>query len=199
MNGTIIYPTLLIVSGIFISATILIFLSYFSKKITKFFGFYPESRSILGISLKIVSGFLSIMVFFIFLRLALKILGLEFTKNIIETVIMASPRYILAVILICFGSYISRALKERSKDYTFEFKERMLLVLDLIIHMTFIFTAFYMVGIEIVFFLEFYRIILLIVGAIVALIVSMTIGIPLGMNIYEKMKKEKRSSKNENT
>ena len=42
------------------------------------------------------------------------------------------------------------------------------------------------------FFLEFYKVLLWIVGAIIVLIVSMTIGIPLGISIYEKMKKEKK-------
>lgn len=199
MKDTLIYPALIIASGIIVSTIILIFLTHFSKKITSFFGFYPESRSIIITALKIVSWFFGIITFFIFLRLALKMLGLEFTKNIIENIILASPKYIVAVILICLGSYVSRVLRERAKEYTFEAKERMLLVLDFIIHMTFIFTAFHVVGIEIAFFLEFYRIVLWIVGAILALIISMTIGIPLGMNVYEKMKKERRSSKHKNT
>ena len=122
-------------------------------------------------------------------------LDLEFTKNLIENVITASPKYILAVVLIVLGFYVSRIVRERSKDYKFEFKERMLLVLDLIIHMTFIFTALYSIGINVVFFLELYKVLLWIIGAIVALIISMTIGIPLGVSIYEKMKKERRSSK----
>ncbi len=195
MNDTTLYPLLIAASGIFMAATILIFLTHFSKKVTRMLGFYPESRSILAISLKIISWFLCIIIFFVFLRLALKMLGLEFTKSIVESVIMASPKYILAVVLICLGSYVSRVIRERAKEYTFEAKERMLLILDLIIYMTFIFTAFYLVGIEIVFFLEFYKVILWIVGTIVALVISMTIGIPLGMNIYEKMKKERRTPK----
>lgn len=194
MNGDIIYPALLIISGILISTIVIIFLTRFSKKVTKLFEFYPESKSILAISLKIVSWFVGVILFFIFLRLALKMLDLEFTKNLIESIITASPKYILAVVLIVLGFYVSRVVRERSKDYKFEFKERMLLVLDLIIHMTFIFTALYSIGINMVFFLELYKVLLWIIGAIVALIISMTIGIPLGMSIYEKIKKERRSS-----
>lgn len=194
MNGDIIYPALLIISGILISTIVIIFLIRFSNKVTKLFEFYPESKSILAISLKIVSWSIGVIIFFIFLRLALKMLDLEFTKNLIESIITASPKYILAVVLIVLGFYVSRVVRERSKDYKFEFKERMLLVLDLIIHMTFIFTALYSIGINMVFFLELYKVLLWIIGAIVALIISMTIGIPLGMSIYEKIKKERWSS-----
>ena len=195
MNVDIVYPVLLIISGILVSTIAIIFLTRFSNKVTRLFEFYPESKSILALSLKIVSWFIGVIIFFIFLRLALKMLDLEFTKNLIENVITASPKYILAVVLIVLGFYVSRIVRERSKDYKFEFKERMLLVLDLIIHMTFIFTALYSIGINVVFFLELYKVLLWIIGAIVALIISMTIGIPLGVSIYEKMKKERRSSK----
>lgn len=195
MNENIVYPAFLVISGIVASTIAIIFLKIFSKRVIKFFEFYPESKGILAVSLKIISWFTSVIIFFIFLRFALKMLNLEFTKNLIDAVIMASPRYILAVVLIFLGFYISRVVRERTKDYTFEFKERMLLVLDLIIHMTFIFSALYSIGINIVFFLELYKVLLWIIGAIVALIVSMTIGIPLGMSIYEKMKVERKSSK----
>ena len=195
MNENIIYPTLLIISGILISTLVLIFLIRFSNKITKFFELYPESRGILSISLKIVCWFIGLIIFLIFFRWALMILNREFTKNFIENIITASPKYILAVVIITFGFYVSRFIKERSKDYQFEFKERMLLVMDLIIQMTFIFTALYSIGVTIVFFLEFYKILLWIIGAIIALAISMTIGIPLGINIYEQMKKERKHPK----
>lgn len=195
MNGDVIYPALLIISGILVSTIVIIFLIRFSNKITMFFDLYPESKSILNVSLKVVSWFIGGIVFFIFLRWALMILSLEFTKNLIENMITASPKYILAIFLIMLGFYVSRIIKERSKDYKFEYKERVILVLDLIIHMTFIFTALYTIGVNIAFFLELYKVLLGIIGAIVGLIISMTIGIPLGMSIYEKMKKEKKSSK----
>ena len=121
--------------------------------------------------------------------------GLEFTTKLIEEVIKVSPKYILALLIILCGFYVSRIIRERSKDYNFEFKNRMFLVIDFIIHMTFIFTALYSIGVNMLFFLEFYKVILWIIGAIIVLVTSMTIGIPLGINIYEKMKKEKRASR----
>ena len=122
--------------------------------------------------------------------------GLDFTTKLIEDVIRASPKYILALLIILCGFYVSRIIRERSKDYNFEFKNRMLLVIDFIIHMTFIFTALYSIGVNMLFFVEFYKVILWIIGAIVVLVISMTIGIPLGAGIYEKMKKEKKYLKN---
>ena len=67
--------------------------------------------------------------------------------------------------------------------------------MDFIIHMTFIFTALYSIGVNMIFFLEFYKVILWTIGAIVALVISMTIGIPLGITIYERMKKERKLHK----
>jgi hypothetical protein len=118
--------------------------------------------------------------------------GLDFTTKFVEDIISASPKYILALLIILCGFYVSRIIRERSKDYNFEFKNRMILIIDFIVHMTFIFTALYSIGVNMLFFLEFYKVILWIIGAIVALIISMTIGIPLGISISEKMKKEKR-------
>ena len=195
MNENIIYTVLLIISGVLISTLVIIVLTRFSNRITKFFELYPESRGILGISLKIICWFIGLVIFLIFLRWALVILNREFTKNFVESIITSSPKYILAVVIIILGFYASRLIRERSKEYQFEFKERMLLVFDLIIQMTFIFTALYSLGVNMAFFLEFYKVILWIVGAIVALVISMTIGIPLGISIHEKMKKEKKHPK----
>ena len=194
MNENILYPALLIVSGILISTLIIIFLTRLSHKITKFFELYPESRGILSISLKIICWFIGFIIFLIFLRWALLILNREFTKNFVENIITASPKYVLAVVIIILGFYTSRLIRERSKGYQFEFKERMLFVVDLIIQMTFVFTALYSIGINIVFFLEFYKVLLWITGAIITMVISMTIGIPLGINIYEKMKKERKNN-----
>lgn len=190
MNENMLYPALLIISGILISTIVIIFLTRFSNKITKFFKLYPESKGILSISLKIICWFIGLIIFLIFLRLALIMLNREFTKNFVENIITVSPKYILAVVIIILGFYISRLIRERSGDYQFEFKERMLLVMDLIIQMTFVFTALYSIGVNMVFFLELYKVLLWIIGVIIALVISMTIGIPLGISIYEKTKKE---------
>jgi len=195
MNEEILYPALLIIAGIIISTALLILLTKLSNRIIRLFDLYPESRGILTIALKVITWFISLIVFSIFLRWALMILNLEFTKNLIESIITSSPKYILAIVILILGFYASRLIRERSKDYHFEFKERMLLVMDLIIHMTFIFTALYSIGVNMEFFLEFYKVLLWIISAIIALIISMTIGIPLGISIYEKMKKEKRKNR----
>jgi len=195
MNLDIIYPALLIVSGILLSAVTIVLLTRFFNKILRIFELYPESRSILNLSFKIITMFISLVIFLLFARWALRLIGLEFTTKIIESIILASPKYILAVLIILCGFYISRVIREKSKDYEFEFKNRMLLIIDFIVHMTFVFTALYSIGVSMTFFLEFYKTILWIIGAIVALIVSMTIGIPLGISIHERMKRERKRKK----
>lgn len=193
MNGNIIYPSLLIISGILLSTAVIIFLTRFSNRIIKLFEFYPESRGVLSLSLRVVSWFVGLIIFLLFSRLALRMWGLEFTTKLIEDVIRASPKYILALLIILCGFYVSRIIRERSKDYNFEFKNGLFLVIDFIIHMTLVFTALYSIGVNMLFFLEFYKVILWIIGAIIVLVISMTIGIPLGISIYEKIKKEKRA------
>ena len=195
MNGDIIYPSLLIISGVLLSSIVIIILTRFFNKIIKLFELYPESRGVSNLSLKFISWFSGLIIFLIFSRLALKMWGLDFTTKLIEDVIRASPKYVLALLIILCGFYVSRIIREKSKDYSFEFKNRMLLVIDFIVHMTFIFTALYSIGVNMLFFLEFYKVILWIIGAIVVLVISMTIGIPVGMSIYESMKKEKKLHK----
>jgi len=195
MNEQIIYPALLIVGGILISTIVIIVLTRFFNKIVKFFELYPESKGILNFSLRFISWFVGVIIFLIFLRLALKLLDLEFTMKITENIIKIVPKYIIATLLILAGVYTTKLIRERSKDYRFEFKERVLLIMGFIVHMTFMFTALYTIGVNMAFFLEFYKIVLWVIGGIVALIISMTIGIPLGISIYEKMKKEKRKNK----
>ncbi|MFH1211113.1 MAG: hypothetical protein V1645_04335 [archaeon] len=195
MNGDIIYPSLLIILGVLLSSIVIIVLTRFFNRIIRLFELYPESRGVLNISLKFISLFAGLIIFLIFSRWAFRMWGLEFTTKIIEDVINASPKYILALLIILCGFYVSRIIRERSKDYNFEFKNRMLLVIDFIVHMTFIFTALYSIGVNMLFFLEFYKVILWIIGAIVVLVISMTIGIPLGISIYEKMQKERKLHK----
>lgn len=195
MNAEIIYPSLLIIAGIIASTAVIVFLTAVFKKFAKSFQLYPESKGILNMSLKFISWFAGFVVFLVFLRLALRVWNLEFTTKLVEDIIKISPKYIVATLIILCGFYVSRVIRERSKDYDFEFKNRVLLVIDFIVHMTFIFTALYSIGINMVFFIEFYKVILWIIGAILALVVSMTIGIPLGISVYDKMKKEKKLRK----
>ena len=198
MSLELLYPPLLIISGVLLSAIVIIFLKRFSKKIIKLCELYPESRGILVIALNFISWFIGLIVFLLFSRLALKMWGLDFTTSIVEGVIRASPKYILALLIILCGFYVSRIIRERSKDYEFEFKSRMLLVIDFIVHMTFVFTALFSIGVNMSFFLEFYKVILWIIGAIVALTISISIGIPLGINIYKKMKKKEKAHRKRN-
>ncbi|PIN87232.1 hypothetical protein COV19_00730 [Candidatus Woesearchaeota archaeon CG10_big_fil_rev_8_21_14_0_10_44_13] len=195
MNEQIIYPSLLIIGGILISTMVIIILTRFSNKIMKFFELYPESKGILNLSLRFISWFVGLIILLIFVRLALRFLNLEFTMKITEDVIKLAPKYILAALLVLAGFYATRLIRERSKDYKFELKERILLVIYFIVHMTFIFTALYTIGVNVTFFLEFYKVVLWIIGAIIALVISMTIGIPLGMSIHEKIKKERKHTR----
>lgn len=195
MNDVLIYPSLLIVSGLLVSTLVIIFLAHASRKITRHFQLYPESRGILNFSLEFISWFIGLVVFLLFLRLALRLLGLEFTQNVVETVILSSPKYIIATLLILAGFYVSRVIRDKTSDHKFEYKSSLLLVGDFIINLTFVFTALYTIGVQIVFFVEFYRTVLWTTGAIVALIISMTVGIPLGMTIYERAKKEGKAGR----
>jgi len=195
MNEQIIYPALLITGGILLSTIVIIVLIRVSNKIVKFFELYPESKGIINFSLRFISWFLGVIILLIFIRLALKFLGLEFTTKITEDAITLAPKYILAALLILAGNYISKSIRSRSKEYQFEFKDTILLVMDFIVYMTFIFTALYTVGVNITFFQEFYTVTLWVIGGIIVLIVSMIVGIPLGMSIYKKTKKEKRKKR----
>lgn len=195
MNEQLIHSSLLIIIGIILSMGTTIFLLKKSNKTLKHFQLYPESKSVLSISLNILSWIVGIIIFLIFLRWSLRIWGLEFTTGIIEGLIVNSPKYIIAIFIIVCGFYVSRIIKERIKDYEFDFKDKILVVVDFIIHMTFVFTAFYTIGINITFFIEFYKVVLWIVGIIVAMILSISIGMPLGMEIHNKIIKERKNKK----
>src|SRR3989344_7799651 len=104
MNLNLLYPVILIISGILVSAIEIIFLTRIFNKIIKFFELYPESRGILNISLKIICWFVGLITFLIFFRWALIILNQEFTKNLVEDIITASPKYVLAVVIIVLRS-----------------------------------------------------------------------------------------------
>ncbi|MDD5650145.1 MAG: hypothetical protein PHF86_06995 [Candidatus Nanoarchaeia archaeon] len=188
MNENIIYPSLLIIVGILLATAVIIFLTRFFNKIIRLFELYPESKGILNISSKFISWFSGLIIFLIFVRWALQIWKLEFTTKLIEKIIMTTPKYILASFIILCGFYISRIIREKSKDYNFKYKNRILIIIDLIVHMTFIFTALYSINVNILFFIELYKVILWTIGSIVTLIISIVIGIPLGMSIYKRKK-----------
>ena len=186
MNDVLVYPSMLVASGFLAGTIVIIFLTHASRRIVKHFQLYPESRGILNFSLKFISWILGFVVFLIFLRLALRLLGLEFTQNIVEAVILGSPKYITAALLILAGFYISKVIRDRTSDYQFAYKGGLLFVTDFIINMTFAFTALNTVGVQVVFFVELYRAVLWTAGAVVAL----TVGISLGLAMYGRARKE---------
>lgn len=191
MNEEILYPTLLIILGVLAGTTVIIFLTRTSNYLIRFFQFYPESKGILKIALKFISWFVGIIVFLLFLRLALRMAGLEFTTQFIEQFLTILPNYITAIIIVLSGAYLSRLIRERSKTNTFEFKQHLLLIMDFIVNITFILAALQNIGINITVFLELYKVILFVLGLILAFIV----GIPTALILYQRIYKKDSSRK----
>lgn len=192
MNNQI-YFSLMVVGGILISSIVIIFFNSLSKKLIRLFQLYPESKGILRVAFQAISWFIGIIVFLLFFRLGLKALNLNFTISVIEKVILSSPRYIIAIFIIIIGFYVTRLIKERSRDYYFEYKGQLLMAMDFMIHLAFILTAFYSIGINVSVFLEIYKILLWIIAAVIILVISMAVGIPLGINVYKStMRKSKK-------
>ena len=195
MNGNLIYPILLIISGILLSVISIILLDRFFKGIIRFFDLYPESKGILKFSLKIISRLTGLIIFLVLLRLALRIIGLDFTTAFVEQMINAAPKYIVALIIVLLGFYLSRMLREKSRAYEFKFKNQLMLFIDFMINMAFIITAFAYVGINIDVFLEIYKVLVWTIGITIALVVSMIIGIPLAIKLYKKTQNSSRINK----
>jgi len=186
MSDDLIYPLLLVVSGILTSGVIIILADRFFRTILRYFDLYPESRGVIRFSFKIVSRLIGVVVFLLFLRLALKALGLDFTTAFVGEIIHKTPNYITAAVIIALGFYLSRVLKESARSSEFEFKGHLLLFADLIIHTTFILTALLTIGIDITVFLELYKILLWLVGILFVLIIGLSVGIPIALSIYQK-------------
>lgn len=191
MNEEILYPAALIILGILVGTAVIIFLTRTSNYLSKFFQFYPESKGILKISLRGISWFVGIVIFLLFLRLALRMIGLDFTTQFIEQFLSILPRYVTAIIIVLSGAYISRLIRERTKTDNFKFKQHLLLIMDFIVNMTFILTALLHIGMDITVFLELYKVILSVLGLILAFIV----GIPAGFILYHKLCKRGGSRK----
>ena len=191
MSADIMYSFLLTISGIFVSGIVVAILTRFFNGLIKRFALYPESKGIVNIALKLIAWFVGLIVFLVFFRLAFSAVGMSFATAAIEEVIFSLPKYILAILIVITGFYFSRMIRERAGGYTFEFKNQMLIIIDLIVAMTFVFTALEVIGIDMNFFLVFYTVLLWIIGIIAAMILSMSIGIPLGMSIYEKTRKKR--------
>lgn len=183
MNEDIFYPAVLIIAGVLLGTLVIIFLTRVSNRLLHFFQFYPESQEILRYSLRFISWFTGLTVFLVFLRLALRLIGLEVTTLLVEQLINALPHYVLAVVIVLGGVYVSRTIHERSRNSVFEYKPQLLLLVDFIINMAFILTALLQIGVDITVFLELFRMILWVLG----LIFVFLIGIPLGLIFYHRL------------
>jgi hypothetical protein len=183
MNEDIFYPSVLIVAGVLFGTLVIIFLTRVSNSLLRFFQFYPESQEILRYSLRFISWFTGLAAFLVFLRLALRLIGLEVTTLLIEQLINALPHYVLAVVIVLGGVYVSRTIRERARNSSFEYKPQLVFLVDFIINMAFILTALLQIGVDITVFLELFRVILW----VLCLIVVLLIGIPLGLIFYHRL------------
>ena len=191
MNEDMLIPALIITGGAIISVILYIFLLRFSNKILRMFQLYSESQDILKLSLRLISSFLCIIIFLVFLRKALAMISLNFTVEFIESIILNSGKYFSAFLVVIGGFYISRMINEKAKGKNSKFKPYLSVLTNLIINTAFILTGLTIVGINIIVFLEVYKIILLTLGITLSLI----IGIPLGVYISNKITNKKRKTK----
>src|SRR3989344_7685090 len=191
MNENMLIPALIITGGFIVSVILYLFLHKFSNKIVRMFQLYPESQDILKLSLRLISSFLCIVIFLVFLRKALAMIGLNFTVEFIESIILNSGKYFSAFLVIIGGFYISRMINKKFKEKNIKFKSYLSVLTNLIINTAFILTGLTIVGINIIVFLEIYKIILLTLGITLSLI----IGIPIGMYISNKITNKKRKTK----
>ena len=118
-------------------------------------------------------------------------IGLNFTVEFIESIILNSGKYFSAFLVVIGGFYISRMINEKAKGKNSKFKPYLSVLTNLIINTAFILTGLTIVGINIIVFLEVYKIILLTLGITLSLI----IGIPLGVYISNKITNKKRKTK----
>src|SRR3989338_6134388 len=191
MNENILIPVLIITGGVIVSVILYIFLLRFSNKILRMFQLYPESQDIFKLSLRLISSFLCIIIFLVFLRKALAMIGLNFTVEFIENIILNSGRYFSAFLVIVGGFYISRMINEKFKGKNIKFKQYFYFLSNLIVNTAFILTGLTIVGIDITVFVEVYKIILLTMG----ITLSLVIGIPLGMYVSNKINNKQRKNR----
>jgi hypothetical protein len=186
MNEDIFYPALLIIVGILVGTAVVILFRRISASLVRYFQFYSGSKGILKISLEFISWFSGMIVFLLFLRLALRIIGLDFTMQFVEQFLVILPNYVVATIIVLSGVYLSSLIRERAKKEEFEFKYPLLLLADFIINITFVLAALSHIGIDIAVFLELYKAILW----SFALILALTVGIPAGLLAYNGIRKK---------
>lgn len=188
MNEDILIPAIIISSGAFVSVILYLFLLKISNTTLRMFQLYPESQDILKLSLRFISSFLSIMIFLVFLRKALRIIGLDFTVEVIENIILGSGKYFSAFLVVFGGFYISRRINEKIKEINSGVRQYLYFLSNLVINTAFILTGLTVVGINITVFVQVYKIILLTIGITLSLI----IGIPLGIYFSNKINKQRK-------
>ncbi len=191
MSEDILIPALIIVGGFIVSVILYLFLLKFSNKILRMFQLYQESQDMLKLSLRIISFFICIVVFLVFLRKALAIIGLNFTVEFIESIILNSGKYFSAFLVVLGGVYLSRIINQKFKGRDVKLRSYIYFLSNLIINTAFILTGLTMVGINIIVFLEVYKIILLTIG----IVLSLAIGIPFGVYISNKINNKPRKTK----
>ena len=175
---------LLAILGVICGIVAYLVMNRISKKLIWFFQLYPESQLIINLASKFISGFVSIIIFLLFLRKGLLIAGLDFTSKFIEDTILILPKYLTAVIIIIFGKFAIKIMDNVVEKYDFEYKQEFLAIVNTILLIAFILTAFFMIGINVDIFSEIFKTIVFSLGMMIALI----IGIPVGLRVYESGK-----------
>lgn len=193
MNESLLNMILIIVIGTLVSLTVFFILNKSIKKIIWFFQLYPESQSMLNFSLKFISGFISTIVFLLFLRVGLRQAGLEFTSKFIEDTILILPKYIFAISILLLGKYATKITDGIFEKYSFKYKQEFLAVVNMIFFLTFVITSLSIIGVNVDIFSEIFKTIIFSLGLIIALI----IGIPVGLRLYDSGAfLEKKKSRN---
>ena len=190
MDENYLFSILIFFVGIIITTILLLILQRASNRVLSMFALYAESQDILKISLRLISYFFSIIVFLVFLRLALKQIGLLFTINVIENVILHSGKYFTAFLIIIGGFYLSKKIntKIKASDKATKFGYYFYFLSHTLVNTAFILTGLLIVGVDISVFLTVYKVILLTIGITLALIV----GIPLGVYFSNRFNGKKR-------
>jgi hypothetical protein len=182
---------IIITIGFIISFLLYIFLHKLTNNIVRMFQLYAWSQDALKLILRIFSSFVCVIVFLMFLRKALTIIGLVFTVDFIENILLSSGKYFSAFIVIVLGLYLSRRVNDRLKGLNTVFQPYIYFISSLIVNTAFILTGLTIIGVNIIIFLEVYKILLLTIGITLSLI----IGIPMGMYISNKINKKKKTRK----
>ncbi len=181
----VLYPVLFIVVGIVLSTVIVILLNRLVKKVLHYSQFYPESQGLVKYSLKFLVWFIWLVIVLLFITHALNLLRFDIISYLSTTLVLYTPKIIIAVILVLVGVFVSQVIRIRLNETDLQFKYYIGIVIEAITIITFGLTALEMLGVPITVFLELYKVILYTLGIMISLIV----GIPIGISIYPKVNK----------